>query len=99
MGREHNNSKEQSEAATKICPVCGYKGKAVLKLKGHASVEIILWILLVIPGFIYSIWRHSSPRHGCPKCISDTMIPLYTPEGQKISEKFNKVSIDFLNQL
>ena len=96
MGRE-NNSKGQREAATKICPACGYKGKAVLKLKGHVSVEIILWILLVIPGFIYSIWRHSAPRYGCPKCTSDKMFPLYTPEGQKIAEKFNKVSINILN--
>jgi len=99
MGREHRNPREKPVTATKICPVCGYKGKAVLKLKGHVSVEIILWILLIIPGFIYSMWRHSSPRYGCPRCISDTMIPICTPEGQKITKEFEHVNINILNQL
>ena len=99
MGRECKDTKNNKEVPTKICPVCGYKGKPILKLKGNTYMEIFLWVLLIVPGLVYSIWRHSGACNGCPKCVSDTMIPLCTPLGQKTAEEFTPVSISSRNRL
>jgi hypothetical protein len=86
-----------SATPSKICPVCGYKGKTILKLKGRSSIEVFLWILFIIPGLAYSIWRHTDHTYGCPNCISDKMVPICTPIGQKLSEEFSQVTINFKN--
>jgi uncharacterized OB-fold protein len=91
MGSNCNYIKYDKDEPTKICPVCGYKGKAILKLKGKTSVEIFLWVLFIVPGFVYSVWRNAGASYGCPQCFSDTMVPMYSPEGQKIVENFTEI--------
>jgi len=65
-----------------LCPKCGYRGKPKLYTKGSIGMEIVLWILLIIPGFIYSCWRHLSRFRACPRC-QEKMIPLNSPVAQK----------------
>ena len=91
MGNDCNHIKYDKDEPTKICPVCGFRGKSVLKLKGNTVVEIFLWILFIVPGLAYSVWRHSGACKGCPQCFSDKMIPIYSPEGQKIVENFSEI--------
>jgi len=66
-----------------FCVKCGYKGKPKLITKGSIGLEIVLWLFFLIPGLIYSIWRHTSRYRGCLKC-KDTMIPLDSPVAQKL---------------
>lgn len=50
------------------CPNCGYEGEGKKYTRGSFWIEIILWILGIVLGLIYSLWRLSSRYIGCPKC-------------------------------
>lgn len=67
-----------------ICTACGFVGKPKKITKGSILVEIILWLLFLIPGLIYSIWRLSTKYVACPNCKSQTMIPVDSPNGQRL---------------
>ena len=42
-----------------ICTKCGHVGKPKKKVKGSIFIEIILWLMLIVPGLIYSIWKET----------------------------------------
>ena len=67
-----------------LCTICGYQGKPKLKTKGSIGVELVLWLFLIVPGMIYSVWRHTSPYKGCLTCGSGNMIPLTNPKARQI---------------
>ena len=67
-----------------LCAICGYQGQPKLKNKGSIGVELVLWLFLIVPGMIYSVWRHTSPYKGCLTCGSGNMIPLTSPMAQKM---------------
>lgn len=57
------------------CNSCGKNTNAPL-YKGTTWLEIILWILYIIPGLVYSIWRRSGGPTVCPFCKNETLIPV-----------------------
>jgi hypothetical protein len=65
-----------------VCTNCGSRGFP--KAKGSLAVEIILWLLFIIPGLIYSVWRGFSKHTVCPKCGAQNMVPFESPRGQEI---------------
>lgn len=67
-----------------LCTNCGFQGKPKTKTRGSILIEIILWICLIVPGLIYSIWRHASRFKICPSCAAPNMIPLDSPKAQQI---------------
>ena len=71
-----------------ICTACGYVGTPKKLMKGSIAVEFLLWLLLIIPGLIYTTWRSSSQYKACPKCKGTSMIPTDTPVGQKLLNEF-----------
>lgn len=68
-----------------LCTVCGYKGKAKRITKGNLGMELVLWLLMIIPGLLYSLWRLTTRYDGCPLCHGNTLIPLDSPVAKKIS--------------
>lgn len=70
-----------------VCSTCGYVGNPKRITKGSIFIEIILWLFLIIPGLIYSIWRLTTKYNACPKCKNATMIPTDTPKGQELVAK------------
>lgn len=73
-----------------ICPTCGYKGKPATKVKGNIILEIVLWLIFLVPGFIYSIWRSTSRYKACPSCGSTQLVPYDSPRGQQLLAEFDK---------
>lgn len=80
----------------KICTQCGYCGFEKTYTKGSLGVEIVLWILglltfgiFLLAALPYSIWRLCSKSKACPKCNAPAMIPIDTPAGKALMEKFN----------
>jgi len=73
-----------------ICTACGYCGNSKKVTKGSFAVELVLWLLLLIPGIIYSIWRLSSKYQACPQCGSANMIPVDSPNGRELLYKSAK---------
>lgn len=68
----------------KVCSNCGYHGEPKRVTKGNFFIELILWLCLLIPGIIYSIWRLSSRYDACPKCGAPNMVPEGSPIGMKL---------------
>lgn len=70
-----------------VCKDCGFVGTGTTITKGSIFIELVLWCFLIVPGLIYSIWRHTTRHKGCPKCGSAHLIPADSPIGQRfISE-------------
>lgn len=61
-----------STEPTHLCTQCQGRVRGVAR--GNMIVEIGLWMLLIVPGIIYSYWRFSGPR-TCPRC-DGPVIPL-----------------------
>lgn len=76
--------KEGLKGQDYVCTQCGEQAKPVLITKGSIFIEIILWLCLLIPGLIYSIWRHSTRFRGCPDCRTQTMVKADSPIGKKL---------------
>lgn len=73
-----------------ICTSCGYLGESRTITKGNFLIEVILWLFLVVPGLIYTIWRLTSKHSACPKCGNPSMIPVDTPKGQELLKSYHK---------
>lgn len=58
------------------CVECGYEGIPQRHTPGSFLMELVLWLIFIIPGLIYSIWRVSNRRHRCPSCRSDRWVFL-----------------------
>lgn len=67
-----------------ICTICGTVGKPVNITQGSILIEIVLWIMLIVPGLVYSIWRLTTKTVVCPECKNATMISTDSPIGRKL---------------
>ena len=45
-------------------------------------MEVVLWLFLIIPGLIYSVWRLVSRQSVCPACLSSHILPLDSPKAK-----------------
>jgi len=70
--------------AQKMCLQCGSVGDTKRFMKGSILTELILWLFFVLPGLIYSIWRHSTVAQVCSKCASPNVIPLDSPVARNL---------------
>lgn len=71
-----------------VCTVCGHVGETKVHTKGSIAIEIVLWLCFLIPGLIYSIWRHSTRGPACASCGSASLIPADSPRGRKVIQDF-----------
>lgn len=71
-----------------ICKDCGYIDTPKNTLRGSFAMAVFLWLFGIIPGFIYTIWRLTTAYKGCRKCGRDSVIPLDSPEGLRLSEQY-----------
>lgn len=70
-----------------VCTQCGWQGSDARTItKGSILIEFILWCAFLLPGLIYSVWRHTSRYKGCPKCGAPNLIPSDSPMARKILE-------------
>ncbi|MAQ77337.1 hypothetical protein CL684_02325 [Candidatus Campbellbacteria bacterium] len=72
-----------------VCTQCGNVGYPKSITKGNIGFELILWLLFIIPGLIYSIWRHTTTHKACRVCKNKNMIPVDSPMGKKKLAEFN----------
>lgn len=66
-----------------ICIQCGYEGRRKAKKKGSTTLEIVLWVVFLIPGPFYSLWRIFSKEYVCPMCNEKSMFSLNSAVGQR----------------
>ena len=68
-----------------ICADCGSTEPAVKASRGSGWVELFLYVLMIIPGVIYSLWRRARSRFVCSYCGNPSMVPVHDPRAQKIT--------------
>ena len=71
-----------------ICAKCGTKTKPITVTRGTIWIEIVLWLFLLIPGIVYTIWRLTSKYKACSICKSPDIVPLDSPRGKKLTTEF-----------
>lgn len=74
-----NIFKDISADPMRHCMTCGTEGETRTHTNGSIIIEIILWLCLIVPGLIYSVWRHTSRREVCRACGSGYLVPIDTP--------------------
>jgi hypothetical protein len=62
-----------------FCKACGHSGRSKVKTRGSMGIEIVLWLCLLVPGLIYSIWRLTSKGSACESCGSEDLVPPNSP--------------------
>ena len=72
-----------------ICRACRLVATPKIIAKGSSRIEIMLWCLFIIPGIIYSSWRHISKDKVCPACSSLAAIPINSVMGQKFFDEIH----------
>ena len=68
-----------------ICKNCGAAHQGG-RLPGSGWIELILWLWVLLPGLIYSIWRRSS-RPACSACGSRDLVPVSAPAGRALVQQ------------
>jgi len=71
-------------AADLYCITCGHQGEPETHTKGSVGIELVLWLCLLVPGLIYSIWRLSSREQVCSSCGANTLVPAGSPVAIKM---------------
>jgi len=71
-------------AAVMLCPHCLTQAKPKTYTKGSIGIELLAWLLFLIPGLFYSLWRMNSRYRGCPSCGEPGMIHIDTPRAQRL---------------
>ena len=74
------------------CPNCKYEGPGKYFTKGSFLIELCLWFIFIVPGFIYSIWRLTNKGYICPRCsFGYVVITGYTDmPNSKLGRLWNK---------
>lgn len=65
------------------CTRCGHVGHAARRAKGSMATELVLWLLFLVPGLIYSIWRLTTVAPTCRQCGGRDLIPPDSPVAQE----------------
>jgi len=51
-----------------VCMECGCQRDPIDAKRGLLVIEIFMWLLYILPGVIYSIWRRVRKQQICPNC-------------------------------
>ncbi len=74
--------------AKHICLNCGTQGNPSKHTKGSIWIELVLWLLFIVPGLLYSLWRLTSKVLVCPSCKQPVMIPIDSPKGKEMMAQY-----------
>jgi hypothetical protein len=73
----------QYYGGTQYCMQCGTVSNGKRHVPGSILIELVMWCCFLIPGLIYSIWRHSAQKKVCTQCKQPGLIPVMSPKAQK----------------
>ena len=67
----------------RLCAGCGTVAKPASHTPGSMLIELALWLCIVVPGLVYSLWRLSARHKVCPACGNRQLMPLDAPLAQQ----------------
>lgn len=62
-----------------LCTTCGNLAEPKRLTRGSLLIEIVLWLCLIVPGLIYTIWRSTTKYNTCRSCGATTLVPSGSP--------------------
>jgi transcription elongation factor Elf1 len=66
------------------------------KLPGNIYIEILLWLLIIVPGIIYTTWRWTGKRtYICPKCYNDKVVENSHPDAIALRQRKSLVKCKY----
>jgi p-aminobenzoyl-glutamate transporter AbgT len=68
-----------------ICTRCGTIGWPKRYTPGSFGVELLLFLLFIIPGLIYGVWRLAARKWVCATCMADALVPIDSPTGRALA--------------
>ena len=68
-----------------VCTICETVDYPKRHTRGSMTMELVLWLTFIVPGVIYSVWRHTTREYVCKGCGRPTTVPINTPVGQRIA--------------
>ena len=80
----------KGDFVSKFCKSCGKIVTPRNTVKGSFFVEVILWLLFLLPGMIYSIWRSATKAKVCPSCGSKELIEASSPLARQLQNNIAK---------
>lgn len=57
-----------------VCLECGCQRDPIDAKRGLLVIEIFMWLLYILPGVIYSIWRRVRKQQVCPNCLNPSIV-------------------------
>ncbi len=57
-----------------VCMECGCQRDPIDAKRGLLVIEIFMWLLYILPGVIYSIWRRVRKQQVCPNCLNPSIV-------------------------
>lgn len=68
-----------------LCTQCLNKVEPKKVVRGYFIIEIALWLLMILPGLIYTFWRIFGGRQEtCPECGGHAFVPLDSPAAKAL---------------
>ena len=68
-----------------VCLRCRSVGSPRKVTRGLFAIELVLWLLLIIPGLVYTLWRVTSGRRKmCRTCGSEEIVPADSRRGREL---------------
>lgn len=50
-------------------------------------MEVLLWLLFLLPGLVYSLWRLMARRDVCGLCGAAELLPVESPRGRELAAR------------
>jgi len=68
-----------------LCTQCLNQVKPNKGVRGYFVIEILLYILMILPGILYTLWRITGGREKtCPTCGGHAFVPIDSPAGKAL---------------
>lgn len=66
-----------------LCTQCLSKVEPKKGVRGYFVIEILLYLVMILPGLLYTLWRITGGKEKtCPKCGSHVFVPIDSPAAQ-----------------
>lgn len=70
-----------------VCTSCGSLVQGKTLTPGSFLIEVCLWLFMLLPGALYSVWRLAGRRRACEVCGGGELIPAASPRGRQLLER------------
>lgn len=78
------DARRPARLADDVCLRCGSVDGARQVRRGSLVVEVLLWLMWLLPGLIYTAWRWSTLHAVCVCCGAAELVPVDSPRGRQL---------------